>query len=53
MQTTPSRVWNMPNISIELLVEELREQLGWYCAFWSTSMTFGTYVDQNILNSII
>ena len=34
-----------------LIVEELREQLGWYCAHLSTSMKFGTDVDQNILNS--
>ena len=33
------------------LVEELREQLGWYCAHLSTSMKFDTDVDQNILNS--
>ena len=30
-------------------MEELREQLGWYGAHLSTSMTFDTYVDQNIL----
>ena len=35
----------------QALVEELREQLGWYCAHLSTSMTFDTDVDQNILNS--
>ena len=34
-----------------LLVEELREQLGWYCAHLSTSMKFDKDVDQNILNS--
>ena len=33
------------------IVEELREQLGWYCAHLSTSMKFDTDVDQNILNS--
>ena len=33
------------------LVEELRGQLGWYCAHLSTSMKFDTDVDQNILNS--
>ena len=33
------------------LVEELREQLGWYCAHLSTSMKFDTDLDQNILNS--
>ena len=37
----------MPNV----VVEELREQLGWYCAHLSTSMKFDTDVDQNILNS--
>ena len=47
---------NQTNISQRLLanymlVEELREQLGWYCAHLSTSMKFDTYVDQNILNS--
>ena len=34
-----------------LIVGELWEQLGWYCADLSTSMKFGTDVDQNILNS--
>ena len=29
------------------------DQLGWYCADQSTSMKFGTYVDQNILNSFL
>ena len=33
------------------VVDELREQLGWYCAHLSTSMKFDTDVDQNILNS--
>ena len=32
-------------------MEELREQLGWYCADVSTTMAFGTCVDQSILNS--
>ena len=36
---------------VSLIVEELREQLGWYCAHLSTSMKFHTDVDQNILNS--
>ena len=35
-----------------VLVEELREQLGWYCAHLSTSMKFDTDVEQNILNSL-
>ena len=40
------------NISeIIVIVEELRDHLGWYCADLSTSMTFGTHVDQTILNS--
>ena len=39
------------NICQLRLVEELREQLGWYCAHLSTSMKFDTDVDQNILNS--
>ena len=39
------------NNALLLLVEELREQLGWYCAHLSTSMKFDTDVDQNILNS--
>ena len=34
-----------------VIVEELRDQLGWYCADLSTNMTFGKDVDQNILNS--
>ena len=38
-------------ITILLLVEELRDHLGWYCADVSTSMKFGTHVDQTILNS--
>ena len=33
------------------LVQALRDFLGWYCADLSTSMKFGTDVDQNILNS--
>ena len=33
------------------IVEELREQLGWYCAHLSTSMKLETDVDQNILNT--
>ena len=37
--------------AFHLVVEELREQFGWYCAHLSTSMTFDTDVDQNILNS--
>ena len=32
-------------------MEKLRDHLGWYCADLSTSMKFGTYVDQTILNS--
>ena len=35
------------------IVEELMDQLWWYCAGLSTSMTFGTDVDQNILNSFL
>ena len=31
-------------------MKELRVQLGWYCADLTTSMKFGTDVDQNILN---
>ena len=34
-----------------VVVEELRDHLGWYCADLSTSMKFGTHVDQTILNS--
>ena len=33
------------------IAEELTDQLWWYCAGLSTSMKFGTDVDQNILNS--
>ena len=33
-----------------VIVEELRDQLGWYCADLSTNMKFGTDVEQNILN---
>ena len=34
-----------------LLVQALRDILGGYCADLSTSMKFGTDVEQNILNS--
>ena len=34
-----------------ILVEELMDQLGWYCAHLSTSMKCDKDVDQNILNS--
>ena len=33
------------------IVEELRDQLGWYCADLSTTMKFGTNLEQNIINS--
>ena len=38
---------------MSLLVEKLRDHLGWYCADLSTSMKFGTHVDQTILNSFL
>ena len=37
--------------TIKGIVKALRDFLGGYCADLSTSMKFGTDVDQNILNS--
>ena len=40
----------MPGV-VFVLVQALRDILGGYCVDLSTSMTFGTDVEQNILNS--
>ena len=42
---------NNPRYADDTIVEKLRDHLGWYCADLSTSMNFGTHVDQTILNS--
>ena len=48
----PTNATGVDGISSRVLVvEKLRDHLGWYCADLSTSMTFGTHVDQTILNS--
>ena len=38
--------------AVHMIVDELRDEIWWYCEDLSTSMTLGTDVAQNILNSV-
>ena len=44
--------WCTARLRRSPVVEEIMDQLWWYCADLSTSMTVGTDVEQNILNSV-
>ena len=40
------------NTAVNMIVDELRDEIWWYCEDLSTSMKLVTDVAQNILNSV-